>query len=521
MLGMAPAAVTEDALAVARQTLEADEIILVHPSDKERPRGADKVLVYTPPIGMRHVSAFLSFPCDRGDVGHVLIAWNMPGAPPLEAQALVERFFPHAFLWLARAHGELFPIGSHGHRSGQGGATLREIRDDAELDAALAEPAPADVYIVPDDRIAERLRARRGVALHRVFVVSPERDGRYPEPFSTDRAASVRRRAEEMVAYDKKFPMIPTVAERMKAKSSDMMARLPRLSLRPGRSGAGRTFILMYHQIVAAEVTGSDPFLLRVTKRNFEDQLRALRAAGEIIPLSRVGEPEGDRPRFAITFDDGMEDNIRVAIPILEAMTIPATFFLVTNACENGSLFWWDVLAAVADFPPEIMTAARRIVLPADRGRACAVLADAMKRVNTSTRSEILEALRYRDDAVPRPALWNAWKAIRSDLFELGCHTRTHPMLSALAPLELREEIANARAIMEEELGRTIASFAYPFGQPLEVGEDAIEEARAAGFTSAVTTTHSPVHPGTDPHALPRIAVRDWSGADLMKRLSP
>jgi len=49
-------------------------------------------------------------------------------------------------------------------------------------------------------------------------------------------------------------------------------------------------------------------------------------------------------------------------------------------------------------------------------------------------------------------------------LVEIGAHTRTHPMLSALKPAEQREEIAGSRSDLEAWLDRPVTSFAYPFG---------------------------------------------------------
>ena len=48
----------------------------------------------------------------------------------------------------------------------------------------------------------------------------------------------------------------------------------------------------------------------------------------------------------AITFDDGYSDNLTVAIPILEQMRLPATFFICGDAASDGESFWWERLEA-------------------------------------------------------------------------------------------------------------------------------------------------------------------------------
>lgn len=47
---------------------------------------------------------------------------------------------------------------------------------------------------------------------------------------------------------------------------------------------------------------------------------------------------------IVLTFDDGYRNNIKYALPILEKLNIPATFFLTTGHIENRIPFWFDRL---------------------------------------------------------------------------------------------------------------------------------------------------------------------------------
>src|SRR4051794_15958935 len=62
----------------------------------------------------------------------------------------------------------------------------------------------------------------------------------------------------------------------------------------------------------------------------FQEAIRYLRASFEIVPLSNLATPShglyADR-RLALTFDDGLRNNVTVAYPILKAERAPATFF--------------------------------------------------------------------------------------------------------------------------------------------------------------------------------------------------
>jgi peptidoglycan/xylan/chitin deacetylase (PgdA/CDA1 family) len=47
-----------------------------------------------------------------------------------------------------------------------------------------------------------------------------------------------------------------------------------------------------------------------------------------------------------ITFDDGYRSCRDIALPILEDLGVPATFFIATAFASGGKLYWWEQIAA-------------------------------------------------------------------------------------------------------------------------------------------------------------------------------
>ena len=83
-----------------------------------------------------------------------------------------------------------------------------------------------------------------------------------------------------------------------------------------------------------------------------------------------------------------------------------------------------------------------------------------------------------------------------------------HPILSYLAdPTEAEHEVRASRIQLEQHLQSPIRSFAYPIGQPEDIGEQGIHSVQKSGYTWAVTTIDGLNTPQTDPYLLHRFSV--------------
>ncbi len=97
----------------------------------------------------------------------------------------------------------------------------------------------------------------------------------------------------------------------------------------PPRAGA-RGVVLLYHRVDDVP----DAHGLGVPPAVFESQLQWLKSNCEIVDLETLLSTAPERlpaRAIALTFDDGYEDNLRVAAPLLQRYQAPAVFFLTTR----------------------------------------------------------------------------------------------------------------------------------------------------------------------------------------------
>ena len=300
------------------------------------------------------------------------------------------------------------------------------------------------------------------------------------------------------------------------------------------RNGAPNgAVVLMYHRVVA---TDRDPHAISVQPHHFGEHLEVLRGLAEVVPVASL-HTRADRPRVAITFDDGYADNLDIAHPMLAEAGAPATVFVATDGMQGSGEFWWDELEhMLLDMPPtldsiEVDLGDRHVVVDVrtSDGRERA-LRHVQDHVATRPRSEINAVLSQLGAQVGvsrepctghRRMTPDEVRALaKSGLVDIGGHTRSHTMLSAQSTAEQWDEIAGSKRTLEGVLERPVTSFAYPFGVMGSNPNATARLVRKAGYALACTTREAPVTRFTSRYRIPRVEALDWDGDEFGRRVS-
>lgn len=291
--------------------------------------------------------------------------------------------------------------------------------------------------------------------------------------------------------------------------------------------------ILLYHRVTTL---ASDPQLLAVSPENFRAQMRYLK---KNFALARLEDnwARCDKPAVVVTFDDGYADNALEALPILEELQVPATFFVSTSPIGTDREFWWDeverLLLSEREFPPcfELplaKTTKRWATAQAqDRARLYREILPILRESLPETRGAYLERMRLWAGAGPEGRASHRvlsgeelLKLAASPLVTLGAHTRSHSSLSVLSASRQREEIVGSKLWLEEFLGREVKVFSYPFGTTNDYTGETVAICRDVGFFRTASNFPGQWRAGTDTSQLPRHLVRNWDLTTFQKQLS-
>lgn len=228
------------------------------------------------------------------------------------------------------------------------------------------------------------------------------------------------------------------------------------------------------------------------------------------------------RGAFAITLDDGFENNVSVARPILNALGIPATIYVTSRFVDEGGMSWIDriewALERVAignirlPWSPKIAA----FYTPADK----IVLLEEMRReVKSNSRINVdslvteifrqldVEEVHTSDDPLDKKMTWEQVRDWIAPGFSIGGHSHTHAILSHLSPAKLAWELDTSLSLLRDRAGIVTSHYSYPEGLAHCYSPQVIAALKERGIICSPTAIDGTNPPGTDPFHLRRVMV--------------
>ena len=209
--------------------------------------------------------------------------------------------------------------------------------------------------------------------------------------------------------------------------------------------------ILTYHSLDDSGAVTS------VAPRDFREQMRILAERGFTgISLSMLldsWESGAQLPSHPVvlTFDDGYANVLEHAAPLLNDLGFRATLFVITGRCGQSN-----------DWPDQLSGTPRLPLLS-----------------------------------------WSALAEMAGIGFEIGAHGVTHRPLIRISRAEATREIEESKSAIEDQFGRPVQTFAYPYG----LSDRATRQVVRQHFRAACGTRLDKAKPTHDRYQLPRLDV--------------
>ncbi|HRS54028.1 MAG TPA: polysaccharide deacetylase family protein, partial [Bacteroidales bacterium] len=261
--------------------------------------------------------------------------------------------------------------------------------------------------------------------------------------------------------------------------------------LRP--EGQGKR-IIMYHGI---DKKGCKAFNLRyVSIADFERQIAFYKKNFNILTIHDYFQKKiiKNKINIAITFDDGMYNNFKYALPILEKYKVPATF-LVTGLNEVGYRFIWSDFIDIAE---KLVT--KDIIIDninyVKKGKnwydlySNKSLKDIIKDKGTFEFKQ--KVIREIEKIIPKfwedEKYFDYWKlmsdeniyiASKSKYITIGSHGYYHNNLGNIVLEDVKDELEKSKRYIENITQKTCDVLGYPDGS---YTREVIDVAESLGF---------------------------------------
>ncbi len=287
--------------------------------------------------------------------------------------------------------------------------------------------------------------------------------------------------------------------------------------------------IFLFHGVVVANTSEVRNYTRKHLERDaFAGVLAELRRHGTAISMDQVaalrmaGEPYPPRA-FAVTFDDGFENNLSVAAPVLADLDIPATIYITTDFVDSNRMSWIDRIEWAFD---EVASVTVR--LPWAEDPATASDADGKRALLDEVRAHVKTDPGLDGDALASdlqrqcglPETWAGdepldrkltWDQVRQlaadDRFIVGGHSHRHAVLSFLEPPALADELDTSLGLLEARAGVRCTHYSYPEGLAHCYSDGVIDALKARGVVCCPTAEAGVNGPDVDLFHLRRITV--------------
>ena len=267
--------------------------------------------------------------------------------------------------------------------------------------------------------------------------------------------------------------------------------------------------ILLFHGVVEKNDYGVRNYIRKhIEVDYFADILRKLSALGpalsmdEIVDIHQSGRDYPENA-FAVTFDDGFENNYSVAAPVLSDLKIPSVFYITSDFIENGTMSWTDKAEYCLEEIPKgqirLPWSNQIISFESDEekiGLMKLIRQHVFKNDDVNVHEFTdwffqqlgVTKVQTTDDPLDKKLSWRQIGQLNEDpLFTIGGHTHTHIIMSFVPFDEMEAEVDLNLKLLKDKANIDTNHYAYPQGQHNHYNRDVVNALKNRGIVCCPT----------------------------------
>jgi len=226
-----------------------------------------------------------------------------------------------------------------------------------------------------------------------------------------------------------------------------------------------------------------------ILKKEFVKILRLLKRKGNVLSLDEIlycikNHINLPKNTYAITFDDGFENNYSLAAPILDELNLSSTFYFSTDFIENNTMSWIDKIEYCVELKKKgevyIPWLRRKIQFNSKKSKIY-LLENIRYFVKNNFGFNInnfvnhffnqcnIKIINHSNINIDKKINWKQTNLLKNHrLFKVGGHSHEHLSLGLLSSKQSTSQIKKSFRLFKKKINLNLEHYSYPEGQKID-----------------------------------------------------
>ncbi len=266
--------------------------------------------------------------------------------------------------------------------------------------------------------------------------------------------------------------------------------------------------IILFHGVIKKNNTKIRNYTNKhIEIRKFKLILNYLKKHGDPVSLNDFIENKKNKRKitgypFCITFDDGFENNYKLAAPILNKSRIPSIFYVTTNLIIKNKMTWIDQIEYLLEKKNIVLKNFMKhdFNLNSKKNKINFLkflrknvkknfkkynTTKIVKKIYNSARCKLVDSSNHILD---KKMDFSQLKELsKNPLFQIGGHCHNHVSMASLNNKNLNFEVNKCLSTLNERLNTKIIHFSYPEGSKTDYNKKVIRSLKKKGIICCPT----------------------------------